>query len=201
MPRIWEETVDAHRGAVQRAIAEATSRVAHREGVSGLSMSAIATEAGVSRATLYRYVKDIHAALALWQEHGVAFHLRQLEDFAATVDPDQRLAVVLERYALNRQHRHASGHVEISHPEILLDSARAKVREVFSDLLHVEQERGSVRRDMPSDQLAIYAVAALEAASDMPTPGAARQLARLVRESLTHGLPATSLADKRQPGP
>mgnify|MGYP003583797183 CR=1 FL=1 len=187
VPRIWEETVDAHRDAVLDAIAHATARVVHRAGVGGLTMSAIAAEAGIGRATLYRYVKDAGAALALWQEHGVALHLRQLEDFAATADPDRRLAVVLERYALNRQHRHGPGHAELSHSEILLDSARAKVRELFSELLRVERDRGRLRTDMTSCELAAYAVAALEACSDMPSADAARQLARLVHDSLTKG--------------
>lgn len=189
MPRIWEATVDAHRGAVQRAIAQATARVIHRDGISGLTMSAIATEAGIGRATLYRYVKDADAALALWQEHGVALHLRQLEDLAATTDPDRRLTAVLERYALNRQHQHGPAYTGLSHSEILLDSARGKVRELFSELLHAELERGSLRTDMPSDHLASYAVAALEAAAGMPSADAARELARLVRDSIGTGQP------------
>lgn len=185
MPRLWEPTVDAHRDSVQKAIALATGRVVHREGITGLTMTAIATEAGIGRATLYRYVKDADAALALWQEYGVTFHLRQLEDLAASTGSSRRLEVVLERYALNRQHRHGPAHTGPVHSEGLLHSARTRVRKLLHELLLDEEKQGNLRSDVPSEQLANYAVAALEAATDMPTPDAARQLARLVRESLT----------------
>jgi AcrR family transcriptional regulator len=184
VPRIWEETVGAHRSAVQKAIAVATARVVQRDGIRGLTMSAIAVEAGIGRATLYRYVKDADAALTLWQEHGVEFHLRQLEDLATRTAPDRRLTVILEWYALNRQHRHGPAPEGVPHTELLVGPARGRVRQLLSKQLSSELQRGAIRTDMAPDLLAAYAVAALEAATEMPTPDAARRLAKLVHESL-----------------
>lgn len=184
MPKIWEDTVDAHRDAVKEAIAKATAKLVHRDGVTGLTMSAIATEAGVGRATLYRYVKDAKAALELWQAYGIEFHIQQLNDIATTAPADRRLAAVLERYALNRQHRHGPAHSDLRHSDALLSPARKEVRRLVTELLIAESMRGNVRTDMPPDHLAAYAVAAMDAASDLPTPHAARHLAQLVHTSL-----------------
>lgn len=184
MPRIWEGSIDAHRDAVKAAIVKATAAIVHRAGLGGLSMSALAAEAGVSRATLYRYVDGPDAAIQLWHAHGIEHHLRQLRDIAAEAPEDRRLQTVLERYALNRARRHGPADTDLLHSTAQLDPARREVRTLIAGLLDAEQALGRVRADMPIEQLASYVTAAMEAARDAPTPKAARALAQLVYRSV-----------------
>lgn len=187
MPRIWEATVEDHKDSVRLAIARATAKLVHHRGVTGLSMSAIADEAGISRATLYRYVKDTGEAVVLWRTDQIGRHLQQLQAVAASTAPEQRLTAVLERYALNRQHRHGGHHPGIPHDGAVLDDAKHAVAGLLGSLITAGATAGSVRTDIPVDELVSYAMAAMEAATRLADRESAQRLARLVEESLRAG--------------
>ena len=78
MPRIWSETIAAHRDAVRDATLDATAALVDSHGLTGLTMSEIARQSGIGRATLYKYFPDIESILAAWHERQVSEHLRQL---------------------------------------------------------------------------------------------------------------------------
>ncbi len=59
MPRIWSETIAAHRDAVRDATLDATAALVAEHGLTGVTMSQIAKESGIGRATLYKYFPDI----------------------------------------------------------------------------------------------------------------------------------------------
>src|SRR5215207_4539995 len=123
MPRLWTETIDTHRQAVRDATLDATARLVARHGLASVTMSGIAEEAGIGRATLYKYFADLDAILVAWHERHVASHLAHLAAIRDAVPaPEDRLPAVLEAYAFMLQRRgpqpapqlHGSDHVAVA---------------------------------------------------------------------------------------
>ena len=101
VPRLWNETVEAHRRDVHDAIVRTTTALAAQHGLHAVTMSRIAEEAGIGRATLYKYFKDVEAILVAWHDRLVAHHLERLAEVRERAhEPGARLAAVLEAYAL-----------------------------------------------------------------------------------------------------
>ena len=75
MPKLWTDTVEEHRRAVRDAAMDATARLAAGRGLASVTMSRIAEEAGIGRATLYKYFPDVEAMLIAWHERQVGSHL------------------------------------------------------------------------------------------------------------------------------
>ena len=71
VPRLWTETIEAHRREVRDAILGATSRLVSEHGLLSVTMSQIAEDAGIGRATLYKYFSDVEAILLAWHERQV----------------------------------------------------------------------------------------------------------------------------------
>ena len=70
-------------------------------GLLSVTMSRIAEDAGIGRATLYKYYPDVEAILLAWHERQIAGHLSRL--VAVRNQPGtaaERLAAALETYAL-----------------------------------------------------------------------------------------------------
>ncbi|MGI9077433.1 MAG: TetR/AcrR family transcriptional regulator, partial [Gemmatimonadaceae bacterium] len=55
MPKLWNETIEAHRRAVRDATLNATAALVAEHGLASVTMSQIARETGIGRATLYKY--------------------------------------------------------------------------------------------------------------------------------------------------
>ena len=83
MPRLWSQSVEAHRAAVRDATLDATAALVAEHGLPAVTMSRIATETGIGRATLYKYFPDVEAVLRAWHERHVARHLDHLAAVAA----------------------------------------------------------------------------------------------------------------------
>src|SRR4051794_32898559 len=78
VPKLWTETVEAHRGAVRDAIMAAAAELVAERGPASVTMSQVAAEAGIGRATLYKYFPDVTAILVAWHDRHVAGHLAEL---------------------------------------------------------------------------------------------------------------------------
>ena len=190
MPKIWTETVESHRREVRDAILGTTARLVMERGLRGVSMSRIAQETGIGRATLYKYFSDVETILTVWHERQVAAHLEQLaevRDQASTAE--ERLAAVLETYALlsfGSRHEHASDVGALLHRSEHMDNAHDQVHRMIVELLTDALRSGSIRDDVPVNELASYCVHALEAASQQRTK---TELHRIVAVILTglHG--------------
>ena len=100
VPKLWTDTVEEHRQAVREATLDATARLVAERGLTSVTMSAIATEAGIGRATLYKYFPDVETILVAWHERQVSGHLEHLARIRDQASPGQRLEAVLEAYAL-----------------------------------------------------------------------------------------------------
>jgi len=163
MPKLWNDTIDAHHEAVGDAIFAATASIISGEGFAALSMARIAQQAGIGRATLYKYFSDLDAVLAAWHERVVSQHLQMVESIAASHDdPSDALRHTLVAYGnMSRRtpdHSHAGVLHNLSHVTKSHDHLHAHVRKLMQEAV----KSGSVRRDIPADELAGFALAAID---------------------------------------
>jgi len=96
VPKLWEETIETHRRSVRQAILDTTAGLVAEHGLRAVTMSQIAEQTGIGRATLYKYFPDVDAILLSWHEQQVDHHLEQLRRLAEHAgDPRKRLEAVL----------------------------------------------------------------------------------------------------------
>ena len=184
MPKLWSATIEQHRSAVFDAILDATGHLVHRQGVSGLTMTALAESAGVGRATLYKYVPDCGAAIAAWQQREMARHLSKLRAVAEASPAETRLDDVLEAYARIRHHRHGRSDMDDLHGADRVAPAEAELRELVGGIITEDAAAGRARMDIPTGELAAYAVAAVAAVYALPDMAAGRRIVSLVVETI-----------------
>ena len=185
MPRLWEETIDAHRRAVGEAILDITAGLVAEHGLRSVTMSQIAKETGIGRATLYKYFPDVEAILGAWHERQVAGHLQQLADLAGHCgDAAERLEAVLETYALIQHEHHGSEIAALLHRGDHVARAEQHLRGFIRDLLAEGAEAGDLRDDVAPDELAGYCLHALAAASDLPSKAAVGRLVEVTLDGL-----------------
>src|SRR5262249_36804031 len=109
VPKLWSETIEAHRREVGDAILDTTAALVSKHGLRAVTMSQIAEETGIGRATLYKYYPDVEAILVAWHERLISGHLEQLAALrTAPGDPVRRLEAVLWAYALIRHQHHGT---------------------------------------------------------------------------------------------
>jgi AcrR family transcriptional regulator len=186
VPKLWEETIEAHRHQVRDAILDATAALVFEHGRRAVTMSQIAERAGIGRATLYKYFPDIEAILHAWHAREITAHLHQLAEVRdRDGDPGRRLEAVLDAYATiahqTRRH-HDMELVAFLHRDTHLAHARQQLHELVRDLIADAARAGQVRDDVTPDELAAYTLGALNAATGLPSRPALR---RLVQVTLT----------------
>src|SRR5436190_8612658 len=116
MPKLWSETVEAHRQEVRAAILDTSAALVAEDGLLSVTMSQIAEETGIGRATLYKYFPDVEAILVAWHDRHVTGHLEQLAELRDQAgDPADRLEAVLSAYALIQHKRHATDLAALLH--------------------------------------------------------------------------------------
>ena len=192
MPKLWTETIDAHRRAVRDATLDTTAALVAEHGLRSVTMSQIAELTGIGRATLYKYFPDVEAILAAWHEREIGGHLRQLEAARdAAGDPGARLEAVLSAYALiahgSRGH-HDAELAAVLHRDEQVVRAQHQLHRMICDLIADAVGTGIVRDDVAPDELARFCLHALTAAGTLPSTAAVRRLVGLTLA----GLRATS---------
>ncbi len=75
MPRLWTETIQTHRNQVRDAILDTMAALVEEQGLLQVTMSQIAEQAGIGRATLYKYFPDIESILLAWHDRQITAHL------------------------------------------------------------------------------------------------------------------------------
>jgi AcrR family transcriptional regulator len=177
VPRLWNETREAHRAAVRDAILDTTGALVTEHGLLSVTMSRVAEETGIGRATLYKYFPDVEAILLAWHERHVSGHLEHLAEIRdQSGDPRKRLEAVLEAYALIEHKRHASELSALLHRGEHADRAQQHLTEIIRDLLTEAADTGHIRDDIAPEELASYCLYALAAASSLPSEAAVRRL-------------------------
>jgi AcrR family transcriptional regulator len=182
VPKLWNETIEAHRRAVRDAILETTWALVSEHGLTSVTMTQIAEETGIGRATLYKYFPDVEAILLAWHERQITDHLAQLAEVRSRVgDAGERLEAVLEAYALLSHERFTHEHpgpelATLLHRGVHVTGAQQQVHDMIKGLLIEAAEAGYVRDDVASEELASYCIHALMAASRLPSKAAVRRL-------------------------
>ena len=189
MPKLWNETIEAHRRDVRDAILDTTAALVAEGGPRSATMSRIAEQTGIGRATLYKYFPDVESILVAWHHQHVAAHLEHLtaaRDQAG--DPGARLEAVLEGYALivherSRQRLGAELTAFLHRDEHVAEPQR-RLRDLIRDVLADAVTTGHVRDGITSDELAAYCLHALAAAGDLPSKAAVRRLVTITLAGL-----------------
>jgi AcrR family transcriptional regulator len=180
VPRLWNQTIQAHRNQVRDAILDTTAALVAEHGLRSVTMSQIAEDTGIGRATLYKYFPDVEAILLAWHQRQITGHLQQLADIRDQAgDPGQRLQAVLEAYALISHESHGQHATELAallHRGAHMARAQQQLRDMIQDLLTEAAQTGDVRDDVAPDELASYCLHALSAANSLPSKAAVRRL-------------------------
>ena len=180
MPRLWTDTIEAHRREVREAVLATTAALIAEHGLLSLTMSRIAEECGIGRATLYKYFPDVESIVLAVHERLIASHMEQLATVREqAAGPGGRLAAVLEAYALilseHRRHRD-SELAAVMHRDERVARAERRLRRLFTELLTEAAGTGEIRDDVPPDELAGYCLHALTAAGTLASGTAVRRL-------------------------
>ena len=188
MPKLWNETVEAHRRDVREAILETTVALVEEKGLLSVTMSTIAEETGIGRATLYKYFPDVATILQTWHRRQIEHHLGRLAEVRdRTEDSGQRLRDVLETYALllheSRRH-HGSEIATVLHQGEDVSRARREVRRMITQLIAAASSKNLVRTDVAPGELAIFSLHALAASSALPSKAAVGRLVELTLTAL-----------------
>jgi AcrR family transcriptional regulator len=185
VPKLWSESIEAHRHAVHTVILDAAASLVAEHGPASVTMSQIAQAAGIGRATLYKYFPDVDSMLLAWHEQQIAAHLQQLAAIAESAqDPGQRVAAVLRTYALIA-HGHRDNRLAnlLHHGDHVL-RAEQHLHEFLTGLLAEAATDGQVRADIPATELAHYCLHALASATSLPSEAAVDRLVALTQASL-----------------
>jgi AcrR family transcriptional regulator len=188
VPKLWSETIESHRREVRDAILETAAALVAEHGLRSVTMSQIAEETGIGRATLYKYFSDVEAILLAWHERQITRHLDYLADVRDQAGgAGERLAAVLEGYALISHESHGHRNTELAafvHRNEQVARAQRQLRNMIRDLLTDGAKAGELRDDVPPDELATYCLHALAAAGSLPSKAAVRRLVTVTRAGL-----------------
>lgn len=181
MPRLWNATIEAHRGAVREAVLDTTAALVSERGLRAVTMSEVAERTGIGRATLYKYFADVDAILLAWHERQVATHLQQLAEVAdGAGSAHDRLRAVLEAFALITHHRHDPDLSALLHAGPHVSHAHGQLQAFIGELIAEGADAGELRDDVPPAELANYSLHALTAAGTFPSKAAVRRLVGVV---------------------
>jgi AcrR family transcriptional regulator len=188
VPRLWTETIEAHRREVRDATLDTTAALVAKHGLRSVTMSQIAEETGIGRATLYKYFPGVDAILVAWHERQITRHLEHLARIRdQDGDAAQRLEAVLEAYALICHEHHGTELAALLHRGEHIARAQAKLRELIRDLIAEAAKSGDVRNDVEPGELASYCLHALEAASSLASKASVQRLVTVTLAGLRWG--------------
>jgi AcrR family transcriptional regulator len=185
VPKLWTETIEEHRRAVREAALDTTAALVAEYGLAPVTMSRIAEETGIGRATLYKYFPDVEAILAAWHERLITGHLRQLGEIGDRAgSPVERLDAVLQAYALIQHEHDGTQLAALLHRGEHVARAQQQLHSFISGLLAEGAKAGGLRDDVAPGELASYCLHALTAAGSVPSKAAVRRLVTVTMAGL-----------------
>lgn len=177
MPKLWSETIQTHRRAVRDAALDAVASLVAQHGLTSVTMSRVAEQSGIGRATLYKYFPDAQALLAAWHERQIADHLQRLTAIRSrSGTPAERLEAVLEAYAVITHDHPGTEPAVLLHQGDHVHRAQRHLLEFLQDLLTEGAHAGEIRDDVPPEELATYCLHALTAGGRLPSKAAVHRL-------------------------
>jgi AcrR family transcriptional regulator len=189
VPKLWNQTVEAHRREVRDAILDTTAALVAEHGLRPVTMSQIAEQTGIGRATLYKYFSDVEAILVAWHDRHVSAHLAHLAAVRDRIaDPTQRVESVLTacahiNFEVAKQH-HGAELTALLHHDQHIAAARRRLHTLIRDVLADGAKAHGIRHDLPADELATFCQHALAAVSDLPSKAAIGRLVTVTMSAL-----------------
>jgi AcrR family transcriptional regulator len=191
MPKLWTETIESHRREVRDAILDTTATLVAELGLRSVTMSQIAEETGIGRATLYKYFSDVDTILRGWHERQIARHLEHLAEVRDRAgSTGDALKAVLEAFALISHETRGHHDTELAaflHRDEQVPRAERQLHGMIRDLLTEGAATGDLRDDVGPDELATYCIHALAAARALPSKPAVRRLVAVTLAGLRPG--------------
>ncbi len=191
MPKLWTETIETHRQEVREAILETTWSLAAEHGAMSVTMSHIAQESGIGRATLYKYFPNVETILHAWHERHVLDQLARLTELRhAPGDASDTLEAVALAYARICHHRGQYGSIEmftLLHKPEHVAGPEKQLLGLFTEVLADAAADARIRGDTSPRELAVYCVHALGAAAGLPSDAAVRRLVTVTLSALRRG--------------
>jgi AcrR family transcriptional regulator len=185
MPKLWDDTIEAHRRSVDDAIVAATVALAAEHGVASVTMSQIAATVGIGRATLYKYFPDVDAILVAWHERQIGEHLAHLAEVGQRAGPPmRRLTAVLTAFATISREQHGGELAALLHRGEHVRRAQAHLRDFVAHLIADAAAAGEVRADVPPTELAGFCLHALTAAEATSSAQAVNRLVKVTLDAL-----------------
>ncbi len=187
VPKLWTETIEEHRRAVHDATLDTTAALVAAHGLASVTMSRIAAETGIGRATLYKYFPDVEAILAAWHTRHV---VRHLEHLAAVRDQAggsaaERLEAVLTAYAqITYERPQGTELASLVHRGEHIAQAEQQLLGFIGDLIADGARAGELRDDAAPGELASYCLHALTAAGTLASATAVRRLVTVTMAGL-----------------
>lgn len=171
--------------AISAVASAATRAIVAEHGLASVTMSRVAEEAGIGRATLYKYFANVEAILVAWHERQIEGHLRHLAEVRdGSDDPVERLEAVMEAFALMSREHHATELAALLHRGDAVVEAGRHLTEFIRELLVEGAASGRIRDDVAADELARYCLHALTAAGSVPSAAAVRRLVAVTLSGL-----------------
>jgi AcrR family transcriptional regulator len=163
VPRIWDESVASHKQRLRASIIDATVELVRDRGRGDVAMSAVASRAGIGRATLYNYFPDVDHILAAYVvDEFDRFHEHVDAELAATAGPLARLTVVVTAsidYLASPRHQAGASIVGLDDfsPEAqrLVDGVMAGFRERLAAVVDEAVAANLLRDDLDPSFLAL----------------------------------------------
>jgi AcrR family transcriptional regulator len=178
VPKLWSQTIETHRSAVREATLDATAALVAEHGLAAVTMSEIAKQTGIGRATLYKYFPDIEAIMIAWHQRQIGEHLDQLSAVRDATDGsavDKLEAVLVAFGGLSRRHQDTEL-ASLLHRGEHVTRAQHHLRRLVADLITEAAHDGQLRDDIPPAELATFCLHALTAAGGLPNQAAVRRL-------------------------
>lgn len=189
VPKLWNETIEAHRREVRTAIQDTTAALVFEHGLRAVTMSQIADETGIGRATLYKYFPDVDAILHAWHSRQVSGHLRHLGEVRdATDTAGKRLRAVLTAYAhiVHQSRSHDTELVKFLHPADQIADAQQQLHRMIRELITDAAHSGDLRDDVAPAELATFCLHALATAGTLTSQAAVDRLIIVTLDGLQH---------------
>lgn len=183
MPKLWHDTIEAHRSAVADAIMDHTAAIAAAHGLHGLTMAGIAQQTGIGRATLYKYFRDVPEILAAWHQRQIKVHLDELEAIRDQHEsPLAALEAVLIAYGLNSAHGHHGSLSQVLHALPHVQEAHRRLHGFVADLIGKARKAGQLDTAVGVEECTRYALAAMQAGTAASgRPAVARLVSMVLR--------------------
>jgi AcrR family transcriptional regulator len=187
VPKLWNETIQEHRRAVQEATLDTTAALVAAHGLASVTMSRIAAETGIGRATLYKYFPDVESILAAWHDRHVTRHLEYLATVRDHADGSagERLEAVLAAYAqITHERPQGTELATVVHRGEHAARAEQQLLGFVSELIAEGARAGELRDDTEPSELASYCLHALGAAAALSSAASVGQLVTVTMAGL-----------------